>query len=55
MIPHAKNQPPRPNIVAYRPQTDWQTDRHAHTETHTDAVYTEEPFLDFFLKFKIWF
>ena len=45
-ILHAKNQPPRPKTVAYRPRTDTQTDR--QTDRQTEKANTEDPFFQFF-------
>ena len=44
---HAKNQPPRPKTVAYRPRTD------THTDRQTEKANTEDPFFRkfFFLIF----
>ena len=48
---HAKNQPPRPKTVAYRPRTDRQT--HTQTDGQTEKANTEDPFFrkNFFLIF----
>ena len=55
-IIHAKNQPPRPKTVAYRPWTHRHTDR--QTDRQTEKVNTEDPIFwkkkflvsDFFFK-----
>ena len=39
---HAKNQPPRPKPVAYRPRT------HRHTHRQTEKANTEDPFFRIF-------
>ena len=50
-ILHAKNQPPRPKTVAYRPRT------HRHTDRQTEKANTEDPFFrkKFFLIFNFSF
>ena len=50
-IIHAKNQPPRPKTVAYRPQTDRHT--HRQTDRQTEKVNTEDLFFEknFFFDF----
>ena len=47
---HAKNQPPRPKTVAYRPRTDRRT--HTHTDGQTEKANTEDPFFEFFFYFR---
>ena len=45
-IIHAKNQPPRPKTVAYRPRTHTHTHRQTdrQTDRQTEKVNTEDPF-----------
>ena len=47
-IIHAKNQPPRPKTVAYRPRTDEHTHTDRQTDRQTEKVITEDPFFEFF-------